>query len=451
MIESLSVENLKIESSTQIAEEFGKYFSQIGKSFANKIDKPVKTGLEYTNKIDRNRKTIYFNPTNKDEIEKLIDSLPNKISSGHDSISNVLLKKVKETISRPLAYLFNESMLDGQVPDIMKIADVIPLHKSKSKTETNNYRPISLLITISKVLEKVIYNRTYKFLENTEQIFKSKYSFRSKHSCELAVSELLSEIIKNNEIGLHTIAVYLDLSKAFDTIDHKLLLIKLERYGICGVALQWFESYLSNRWMRAKCITHDRVSYSKLYDMEYGTPQGSCLGPLLFLIFTNDWHLHLRHCLCILFADDTTLYLSHRNLHYCEWCIQSDLAILQNWFRANKLTLNISKSVCMHYTIKESKPIKIVIDNTPLPMVTRTKFLGIWIDNHLSWQSHFDQLCLKIIRHTTLLRISKNHLNTLTKKILYYAHIYSHLVYGCTTWGNMLKKELLAKLQKLQN
>ena len=185
--------------------------------------------------------------------------------------------------------------------------------------------------------------------------------------------------------------------------------------------------------------------------MEYGTPQGSCLGPLLFIIFTNDLHQHLQYCLCILFADDTTIYMSHRNLNYCEWCIQSDLHILQDWFRANKLTLNINKSMCMHYSAKESKEIKIVIDNTPLPMVTKTKFLGIWINNKLSWQSHFNQLCLKIIRNTQLLRICKSHLSTPTKKILYYTHIYSHLVYGCTTWGNMLKKEQLTKLQKLQN
>ena len=131
--------------------------------------------------------------------------------------------------------------------------------------------------------------------------------------------------------------------------------------------------------------------------------------------------------------------------------MQSDLEVLQDWFRANKLTLNISKLVCMHYPTKSSKDIKIVIDNIPLPVVTKIKFLGIWIDNHLTWQPHFDQLCLKIIRKTTLLRLSKSHLRTNTKKILYYAHIYSHLAYGITTWGNMIKKEHLNKLQKLQN
>ena len=333
----------------------------------------------------------------------------------------------------------------------MKIVDVIPLYKSKSKEETNNYRLISLLITMSKILEKVIYTRTYNFLEKTDQIFKSQYSFRSKHSCELAVSELLSEVIKSNESGLHTIAVYLDLSKAFDTIDHKLLLAKLELYGIRGIALDWFRSYLENRQMRAKCNTVDGVYYSKLYNMEYGTPQGSCLGPLLFLIFTNDLHLNLQHCICILFADDTTVFFSHRNLNYCEWCIQADLLVLQDWFRANKLTLNVNKSVCMHFASKESRPIQITIDSIPLPVVTNTKFLGIWIDNRLKWQYHLDQLCLNIIRNTQLLRMSKNHLNTPTKVIIYYAHIYSHLVYGCTTWGNMIKAEQIKKLQKLQN
>ena len=143
--------------------------------------------------------------------------------------------------------------------------------------------------------------------------------------------------------------------------------------------------------------------------------------------------------------------MTHRNLNYCEWCIQSDLQTLQDWFKANKLTLNINKSVCMHFLVEKSKEIKIVIDNIELPVVTKTKFLGIWINNQLSWQDHFDQLCLKIIRNTQLLRVSKNHLSIPTKKILYYSHIYSHLVYGCTTWGNTLRQDQLAKLQKLQN
>ena len=189
----------------------------------------------------------------------------------------------------------------------------------------------------------------------------------------------------------------------------------------------------------------------KPYEVQYRAPQGSCLGPLLFLIFTNDLHLQLEYCKCILFADDTTLYYSHRLKQYREWCIQEDLCKLYDWFSTNKLTLNIAKSVCMQFRkMKELNP-KIRIDNESLPVVTHTKFLGIWIDSSLSWQQHFNQLCLKIIQNTNLLKVSCNHLNITTKKLIYNAHIYSHLVYGITTWGNMLRSKQLQKLQKLQN
>ena len=213
----------------------------------------------------------------------------------------------------------------------------------------------------------------------------------------------------------------------------------------------WFKSYLSNRTLRVKCSTQDGLTYSSCYPNNCGTVQGSCLGPLLFLLFTNDLHLMLEYCRCILFADDTTLYISHRNQNYIEWCIQHDLEILQDWFRVNKLTLNINKTVCMQFTGKQKRHYKIMIDDETLPVVTKTKFLEIWIDNKLNWQTHFDQVCLKIICNTNLLRLSKNQFNMETKKFIYYAHIYSHLVYGRTTWGNMLNQSQLKKLQKLQN
>ena len=258
--------------------------------------------------------------------------------------------------------------------------------------------------------------------------------------------------LKNNEQGKDTTAVYLDLSKAFDTLDHDQLLKKLERYGIRGDALKWYTNYLTNRKLRVKCSTTEGTTYSDLYDCDYGTPQGSCLGPLLFLIFTNDVHLHLEFCNCLLFANDTTIYLSHKNKKYREWCIQEDLKTLQDWFQANKLILNLSKTVCMQFQNKKvDQHCHIDIDGYSLPVVTSTKFLGIWIDNKLKWQTHFDRLCLKIIRNTNLLKLCKNEINMCTKKLIYYAHIYSHLVYGCTTWGNMLRKEQIQKLQKLQN
>ena len=182
-----------------------------------------------------------------------------------------------------------------------------PLFKSKLENDANNHRPISLLITISKVLEKIVYQRTYTFLERTGQIYSSQYGFRSQHSCESAVSELVSEIVKGFQNGMDTAALFLDLSKAFDTLEHKVLLDKMYRYGIRGSSLDWFRSCLENTKIRVKCrmASSGRIEHSKYQTVNYGTPQGSCLGPLIFLIFTNDLNQHVHHCSSILFADET--------------------------------------------------------------------------------------------------------------------------------------------------
>ena len=202
-----------------------------------------------------------------------------------------------------------------------------------------------------------MYKRTYKFLESTDQIYKSQYGFRTTHSCENAVSELVSEIIKGRQDGMYTLAVFLDLSKAFDTLEHNVLLKKLYKYGIRGTAYNWFESYLSNRQMRVKCnvASSGKTEYSKHMNVSYGAPQGSCLGPLIFLIFTNDLHRYLVYSSAILFADDTTLHKTHRNLTYLKWYLEDDLCTLSDWFATNKLTLNLDKTVCILFQKDNNK------------------------------------------------------------------------------------------------
>ena len=225
------------------------------------------------------------------------------------------MKELHPVIVHPLTIVFNKSLEEGVFPDSMKNADSVPLFKSKNNTDCNNYRPISLLITMSKILEKVMYTRTIKFLDKHNLLFISQYGFRKKHSCSDAIMELTSEILKNNENSLSTACVFLDLSKAFDTLKPEILLSKLRSYGIRGQANQWFSSYLNNRKLRVRCRTEKDpgLTYSSSYDVEYGTPQRSCVGPLLFLIFTNDLYRNLDHCNAILFADDTTVYKGHRN------------------------------------------------------------------------------------------------------------------------------------------
>ena len=198
----------------------------------------------------------------------------------------------------------------------MKIADTIPLYKAKERDNTSNYRPISLLLTLSKILEKIVHKRTVSFLDSNNIIYNSQYGFREKHSTTDAVMELTTEILKAKENHQKTISVFLDLSKAFDTLDPKILLAKMEIYGMRGIVHKWFTSYLTNRQLRVKCQVSSEPNnqYSDLYDVEFGTPQGSCLGPLLFLLFTNDLYQNIDHCSAILFADDTTIYKSHRNV-----------------------------------------------------------------------------------------------------------------------------------------
>ena len=449
-IKAINKEGVPRYDPATITNELCKHFSSIGETFANRIPPPSKTVNDI---IPQNDQSIFLNPTTETEIIELITDLIPKNSSGYDNLSNKLLKKLLPALVAPLTIIFNKSLTEGIFPEAMKKADVVPLYKSKDNQESNNYRLISLLLTLSKVLEKIMYRRTYSFLESSNQIYKSQYGFRTAHSCENAICELVSEIIKGKQDGMHTLAVFLDLSKAFDSLEHDVLLKKLYKYGIRGVAYKWFESYLHGRQMRVKCNVDSsgKTEYSDYMKVTYGTPQGSCLGPLIFLIFTNDLHRHLVYSSSILFADDTTLYKTHRNLVYLKWCLEDDLCTLSDWFAANKLTLNLDKTVCMlfHKNNKTSE-IELKIKDMTIINQTETKFLGMWLDQSLSWHNHIQRLTLKIKRNKYLLNNGKHLMDQCTKRLVYYAHIASHIQYGILLWGNNASKEQLNRLQKLQ-
>ena len=218
--------------------------------------------------------SIFLTPVTSQEIERHINNLKPKKSSGPDRIDNVLIKELRDVICEPLTTIFNNSLSEGIFPDKMKLSKVMPLHKSNNRDETTNYRPISLLLTISKILEKTMYTKVYQFLSKTNQLYASQYGFRKNHVCDQAVGELVSVITKGLEQKKQTAGVFLDLSKAFDSLELEAVFSKMEKYGLRGCCLEWFKSYLHGRKLSVSCKTADtgREHISSEYDVAYGTP-----------------------------------------------------------------------------------------------------------------------------------------------------------------------------------
>ena len=426
-----------------IAKEFGKYYSSIGMKLENKIKKGQRETQSFLNTIPRTLGSLVFHSTTPVEVGNIIQSLPNKSSSGHDRISNLMIRALNNAISFPLYMIFNQSLLTGEFPTMMKKAEVIPLYKGKEFDLVVNFRPISLLLTISKVLEKIVYKRVYSFLEKNNILYNSQYGFRTKRSCEQAIMEFTGRVLKAKELGLHSASIFLDLSKAFDTLNHEVMLNKMERIGLRGIVYNWFKSYLTGRSLSAKISTSDgKVVYSEPYKITYGTAQGSCLGPLLFILFCNDIHTLPLYSNVILFTDDTTLLNSHRDYKFLQYSLQHDMLLLDDWFCANQLSLNMSKTVSMLFWAK-GKTLDIKVNDVNINMVKSTKFLGLQIDYELSWKEHCMLVYNKLSVNSHLLNMAKHMLDKKSMLNIYYAHVYSHLIYGLNIWGNMaLKTEI---------
>ena len=284
VVEYLDIDGLREYSAQRICNSFAKYFAGVGKKFSEKIQTPTKPVKDYLKLMQSSQGSLFLNPTYTQEIVKIMSKLPIKSSSGHDNISNILLKEIIDQIAPVLVEVFNKLMMLGEFPSLMKLAEVVPLYKGKEHFLETNYRPISLLTTMSKILEKIVYQHVYSFLQDTGQIYDNQYDFRANHSCEHAIGQVVGSLVKNMENRLYSVCILLDLSKAFDTIEHRILLSKLEQYGIRGNALSWFESYLTNHKLRVKCrtVSNMKETMSKEYPVEYGTPQGHAWAPSYF-------------------------------------------------------------------------------------------------------------------------------------------------------------------------
>ena len=394
-----------------------------------------------------NINSMFFNPTDANEIISLIKWMKPKKSSGPDNISPCLLKQLSRQISYPLTILINKSLAEGVFPQALKTAKVIPIYKSKEKNLLNNHRPISLLSTISKIYEKIVHKRLYSFFN--PMFYNRQFGFRNKHSTIQAIMEMNSDVLESLDNKQKTIATFLDLSKAFDTIDHKILLTKLKHYGIRGNPLNWFKSYLNQR---TQYVSYKNNCSSKT-TVTYGIPQGSVLGPLLFIIYTNDLPSCLKNSKTILFADDTTIYSTAPHLNQAYVNLNTDLNSLADWFKANKLSLNVNKTVYMvfsnNHADHDNHQFELKIGPERITRVTETRFLGIILDNKLKWNHHIKHVKTKLSSSLYAIRMAKNILASHQLKTVYNSLFQPYIDYGIILWGTATKK-VIHPIQILQ-
>ena len=439
-----------------IADIFNDHFSTVGSKVDSKIPRVPGSYKSYLSKKDANNKpflnppdSFFLTPVVQVEVEKIIDSLDLKKSTGPMSLPPYLLKIYKEFFSHWLTQLVNLSFEVGVFPDMLKSAKVIPIHKKESHLNHLNYRPISLLSVFSKIFEKLIYSRIFTFLTKNNLISNKQFGFRSKYSTNHALVSITERIKSLLDDTQFVCGIFIDLEKAFDTVNHDILCDKLNYYGLRGNVNNLIKSYLTNRKQFVSINGQD----SQIKNITCGVPQGSSLGPLLFLIYINDFRFCLSQAETGHFADDTYILFGNKTLKTIETVINTELKRVSTWLCLNRLSLNEGKTELILFHSKKNVPhsdISIKLNGKKLAPVDSVKYLGMYIDKHLCWDTHIFHLSKKLSRANGIL--SKLRHNAPRKVCLdvYYALFYSHLTYGCNLWGTSTEENLdkIIKLQK---
>ena len=376
--------------------------------------------------------SILISEVSYEEFSEILCSLK-KCAPGYDEIDKDMLFLSLPVIGNVLLGLLNFSLTQGVFPSELKVSNIIPLFKAEDPMMFNNYRPVSLLSIFSKIFEKAMYSRVVDFLEMHKILYDKQFGFRKKHSAFMAHMILVDTLIRALQNQEFVIGVFLDFSKAFDTVDHVILLTKLSHYGIRGIALDWFKSYLDGR---TQYVTYNDEK-SSIKSMVCGVPQGSILGPILFLIYINDLVSVCKHSLPFLFADDTNLFTSGKNLKDLNDKVNEELANISIWLKVNKLSLNVKKThfLVFHNKKKPIEKVEIFIDNKAIDQKNNTKFLGVYIDDKLTWKKHIDHVSKKLSRGIGVICKARRLLNLNAMKTLYHSFIYPYLMYCNHVWA----------------
>ena len=378
----------------------------------------------------------------------MLSALNPRKASGPNSIPVHILHLLANDICKPLTIIFNLSFDKGVYPDMLKIAKAIPIFKKDSKLVVSNYRPISLLSNINKILEKLMFKRVYTFLEENKCLYSLQFGFRTRYSTNQTLINITETIRAALDSGKVAGGVFVDFQKAFDTVNHEILIWKLNHYGVRGLANSWFASYLSNRNQYVSILGND----SETLTIRHGVPQGSVLGPLLFLIYINDLHKAIKFSKVYHFADDTNLLNINESPSKLQKQLNRDLKLLYEWLLANKISLNCTKTEAIIFHKPGNRPnfnFKIKLNGHLIRPSDSIKYLGIYLDSTLNGQSHCEVLSKKLKRANGMLSKIRHYVPVAELRSIYYAIFSSHMTYGAQIWGQTttIHNEKIFKLQ----